>query len=90
MSSIQYVLRVAVQLNFQKIRIFPARHHVTSEDRLKEACLQIERELRSQMTVLKREGSHVEASRLQQRVMNDLLLLRETGFCSGLEVGYIS
>ena len=67
------------------IHIFPAKHHVLSEDRLEEACLRIEQELRQQTRLLREEGKAVEADRLQQRVLNDLLMLRETGFCSGGE-----
>jgi excinuclease ABC subunit B len=67
------------------IRIFPAKHHVVPEERLEEACLDIEQELQEQVQYLKQSNKLVEATRLQQRVTNDLLLLRETGFCSGVE-----
>ncbi|KAL3776716.1 hypothetical protein HJC23_001503 [Cyclotella cryptica] len=65
--------------------LFPAKHHVMSEDRLQEACLTIEEECNQQVKELNAQGKSVEASRLQQRVANDLLMLRETGFCSGAE-----
>lgn len=67
------------------IRIFPAKHHVVPEDRLEESCMAIEQELHDQVQHLKQSNKLVEAARLQQRVTNDLLLLRETGFCSGIE-----
>ncbi|KAL7519851.1 hypothetical protein ACHAWX_004600 [Stephanocyclus meneghinianus] len=65
--------------------LFPAKHHVMSEDRLQEACLTIEEECNNQVKEFNAQGKSVEASRLQQRVANDLLMLRETGFCSGAE-----
>jgi excinuclease ABC subunit B len=68
-----------------QIRLFPARHHVTSGDRLEQACLAIEEELDTRLKELKSEGKTVEADRLQKRVLNDVFMLRETGFCSGGE-----
>jgi excinuclease ABC subunit B len=65
--------------------LFPAKHHVMSEERLEEACLTIEEECTQQVKDLTAQGKIVEANRLQQRVANDLLMLRETGFCSGAE-----
>ncbi|CAJ1942476.1 unnamed protein product [Cylindrotheca closterium] len=65
--------------------LFPAKHHVMSEERLEEACLDIEEELRERVQELTKEHKFEEANRLQQRVGNDLLLLRETGFCPGGE-----
>ncbi|KAL3941845.1 MAG: hypothetical protein SGBAC_003865 [Bacillariaceae sp.] len=65
--------------------LFPAKHHVMSEERLGEACLDIEEELRDRVQELTKENKLEEANRLSQRVGNDLLLLRETGFCPGGE-----
>lgn len=67
------------------VTIFPARHHVISEERLEEACVAIEQELQDRFQELNSRGKVVEAQRLQQRVLNDVLMLRETGFCSGGE-----
>lgn len=67
------------------IRIFPAKHHVVSEDRLEAACLGIEDELETRLKELKNENKLVEADRLQKRVTNDVFMMRETGFCSGGE-----
>lgn len=66
-------------------RIFPAKHHVTSDDRLEQACFAIEEELQTRVQELLAEGKRIEADRLQQRVLNDVLMMRETGFCSGGE-----
>ena len=67
------------------LRIFPAKHHVVSDQRLERACLLIERELQDRVQELKQMGKLTESLRLQQRVANDLLLLRETGYCPGAE-----
>jgi excinuclease ABC subunit B len=71
--------------SMQGIHIFPAKHHVMAEDRLEEACLAIEEEMKERVSDLMKMGKVVEANRLQQRTLNDVLLLRETGFCSGGE-----
>mmetsp|Transcript_1112 Transcript_1112/g.1711 ORF Transcript_1112/g.1711 Transcript_1112/m.1711 type:complete len:1351 (-) Transcript_1112:283-4335(-) len=65
--------------------LFPAKHHVMPEERLEAACLDIEQELRERVKELMSQRKFEEANRLQQRVSNDLLLLRETGFCPGGE-----
>lgn len=65
--------------------IYPARHFVTTDERLKEAMVGIEDELRQRLQVLKSEGKILEAARLEQRTMFDLEMMRETGFCSGVE-----
>ena len=74
---------VLVELN--ELRIFPARHQLTSQDRLENACEAIEEELSTRVKELNNLGKHVESQRLQQRVMNDLLMLRESGRCKGIE-----
>jgi excinuclease ABC subunit B len=73
------------QSSLSYTRIFPAKHHVISEGRLEEACIKIEDEMRDRVKELLHEGKRPEADRLQQRVINDLMMLRETGFCSGGE-----
>jgi excinuclease ABC subunit B len=73
------------QSSLSYTRIFPAKHHVISEGRLEEACIKIEDEMRDRVKELLNEGKRPEADRLQQRVINDLMMLRETGFCSGGE-----
>jgi excinuclease ABC subunit B len=67
------------------IRVFPAKHHVVSGDRLEQACLAIEDELADRVKELKNANYVEAAERLQQRVTNDLYMMRETGFCSGGE-----
>ncbi len=68
-----------------RIDIYPARHFVTTEEKLQVAMKSIEEELREQLTKLKAEGKLLEAARLEQRTMFDLEMMRETGFCNGVE-----
>jgi excinuclease ABC subunit B len=67
------------------IDIYPARHFVTTEDKMKQAIVSIEEELHDQLNIMKREGKILEAARLEQRTMFDLEMMRETGFCNGVE-----
>ena len=67
------------------IDIYPARHFVTTEEKMKQAVVSIEQELQDQLAVLKREGKILEAARLEQRTLFDLEMMRETGFCNGVE-----
>jgi len=68
-----------------EIAIFPARHFVTTSDKLVLAIADIEEELKHRLKVLEAQGKVLEAARLRQRTMYDLEMLQETGFCSGVE-----
>jgi excinuclease ABC subunit B len=68
-----------------EIKIFPARHYVTSEDKLRQALVDIEAELEAQLSYLHAEGKELEAQRLEQRTNYDLEMIREIGYCSGIE-----
>ncbi|WP_088894325.1 excinuclease ABC subunit UvrB [Leptolyngbya ohadii] len=67
------------------INVYPARHFVTPEDRLHTACDAIELELKEQLALLEGENKLLEAQRLEQRTRYDLELLREVGYCNGVE-----
>jgi excinuclease ABC subunit B len=67
------------------VNVYPARHFVTPEERLQEACKAIEQELKDRLEVLESEGKLLEAQRLEQRTRYDLEILREVGFCNGVE-----
>ncbi len=71
--------------SLEAINVYPARHFVTPEERLKSACDAIELELKEQLGVLEGEGKLLEAQRLEQRTRYDLEILREVGFCNGVE-----
>jgi excinuclease ABC subunit B len=69
----------------QRLDIYPAKHWVTTQERLNEAIKLIEKELEERLAVLETEGKILEAARLKQRTNFDMEMLRETGFCSGVE-----
>ncbi|MCQ3816238.1 excinuclease ABC subunit UvrB [Staphylococcus xylosus] len=65
--------------------IFPASHFVTREEKMKLAIQRIENELETHLTELRSENKLLEAQRLEQRTNYDLEMMREMGFCSGIE-----
>ena len=67
------------------LNIYPARHFVTPDDQLEIACQNIEAELKQRLEELETEGKLLEAQRLEQRTKYDLELLREVGYCNGVE-----
>lgn len=67
------------------ITIFAASHFVTNEEKLKIACDSIEKELKERLKYFKDNDKYLEYERLSQRTNYDLELLRETGFCKGIE-----
>ncbi|MDP8957309.1 MAG: excinuclease ABC subunit UvrB [Actinomycetota bacterium] len=68
-----------------EIWVYPATHYVASEDRMRRAIKGIERELEQRLPELERQGKLLEAQRLRMRTNYDLEMLREVGFCSGIE-----
>lgn len=69
----------------EHISIFPASHFVTREEKLKVAITNIEQELDERLKELHENGKLLEAQRLEQRTRYDLEMMREMGFCSGIE-----
>lgn len=67
------------------LRVYPARHFVTPEAQLERAILNIEQELEEQLALFRKEGKLLEAQRLEQRTRYDLEMLREVGYCNGIE-----
>lgn len=67
------------------VAVFPASHFVTREEKMRIAIENIEKELEEQLAYLKGEGKLLEAQRLEQRTRYDLEMMREMGFCSGIE-----
>jgi excinuclease ABC subunit B len=68
-----------------QIEIYPAKHYIASEARLKQAINDIEKELEDQVNYFKSNGRLLEAQRIEQRCRYDLEMLREVGYCSGIE-----
>jgi excinuclease ABC subunit B len=68
-----------------KVDIYPAKHYITEEQRLKKAITDIEGELAERLQYFKANNKLLEAQRLEQRTQYDLEMLREVGYCSGIE-----
>jgi len=71
--------------NLDKVAIYPKSHFVTSRDRTKRAVETIKAELAERRSQLEAEGKLLEAQRLHQRTMFDLEMIREIGYCHGIE-----
>jgi len=69
----------------EHISIFPASHFVTGDTRLQKAIANIETELETQLAKMREDGMLLEAQRLEQRTNYDLEMMREMGYCSGIE-----
>ena len=74
-----------VTQNKKSVTVSPASHFVTSKEKLEEACNRIEKELKERLQELKNENKLIEEQRLRERTNYDLEMLRETGFCNGVE-----
>ncbi|MCA8999128.1 MAG: excinuclease ABC subunit UvrB, partial [Planctomycetaceae bacterium] len=71
--------------NLRDIYIYPAKHFVMPQSRIDEAMSEIEEELAQQLAVFQKEGKLLEAQRLSARTRHDMELLKEVGFCPGIE-----
>ncbi len=69
----------------KQVSIYPAKQYLTDADRLKEAIAKIESELEDRLKLFKESGKLLEAQRLEQRARYDLEMLKEVGYCSGIE-----
>ncbi|MEE9599473.1 MAG: excinuclease ABC subunit UvrB [Anaerolineales bacterium] len=84
---ITQIHRVTAEIldEIQEVKIFPAKHFITEEDKLRQAIVDIENELDEQIIYLNKHGKLLEAQRIEQRSKYDLEMLREIGYCSGIE-----
>jgi excinuclease ABC subunit B len=69
----------------EQVDIYPAKHYLAQGDKLKESIAAIEAELEEQVKFFKEQGKHIEAQRIEQRARYDLEMLKEVGYCSGIE-----
>ncbi|MBE9029419.1 excinuclease ABC subunit UvrB [filamentous cyanobacterium LEGE 11480] len=85
--AIRYVdpITGATMQSMEAVNIYPARHFVTPEDRLQEACNAIRDELKERLEELEGQGKLLESQRIDQRTRYDLEVLQEVGFCQGVE-----
>ncbi len=68
-----------------QVAIYPASHHVTTEQKMKRAMVSIREELKITLDELRRKGKLLEAQRLEQRTNFDLEMMQEIGYCNGIE-----
>ncbi|MBO1069358.1 MAG: excinuclease ABC subunit UvrB [Dolichospermum sp. DEX189] len=85
--AIRYVDPVSGEIlhSLEAVNIYPARHFVTPKERVEIACEDIATELKQQQLTLESMGKLVEAQRIDQRTRYDLEMLREVGYCNGVE-----
>ena len=69
----------------EHVMIYPASHYVVQQEKINEACKNIEAELEERIRYFKSEDKLLEAQRISERTNFDIEMLRETGFCSGIE-----
>jgi excinuclease ABC subunit B len=69
----------------EEMYVYPAKHFVTPDERVREAIIGIEQELNSRLEWFRKEGKLLEAERLKARCRYDLDMMREVGYCSGIE-----
>ncbi len=74
-----------IRHSLASVAIYPAKHFITDKDKLEQALRDIETELEKRLAELKRQERLLEAQRLEQRTLYDLEMLREVGYCSGIE-----
>ena len=75
----------AIISNKKSISIFPASHYVTSPEKMVIAIERIENELKERLKFFEDDGKYIEAQRIKERTNYDIEMLKETGFCSGVE-----
>lgn len=79
------VLTGEIKCELEHIGIFPASHYVVPKEKIDKACVEIEKELEERVRYFKGEDKLLEAQRIAERTNFDIEMLRETGFCSGIE-----
>ncbi|HBO96959.1 MAG TPA: excinuclease ABC subunit B, partial [Candidatus Omnitrophica bacterium] len=70
---------------FNKVAVYPAKHFITSPDNIDRACLAIAEELERRLKELKNAGKYTQAERLASRTKYDMEMLKEVGYCHGIE-----
>ena len=74
-----------IRREMEEVNIFPAKHFITEEEKLQQAIVDIETELNERIDFYKSNEQFLEAQRIEQRTKYDLEMLREVGYCSGIE-----
>ncbi len=71
--------------DLKTVNIYPAKHYIANEDKLKKSIADIEQELNDRLAYFRKNDKLLEAQRIEQRTAYDLEMLREVGYCSGIE-----
>lgn len=79
------VLTGEIKASLEHVAVFPASHYVVPQEKIRAACDSIEKELEERVRYFKGEDKLIEAQRIAERTNFDIEMLRETGFCSGIE-----
>ena len=74
-----------IKAKLSHLAVYPASHYVVSADKIEKALIEIGAEMVDRVAEFEKEGKLLEAQRIKQRTMYDIEMLRETGFCSGIE-----
>lgn len=84
---ITYVDRITGEILelLEEHNIFPAKHYVTDDETIERSVIEIEKELEERLFDLKSQGKDVEAQRLKQRTKYDIEMIKEMGYCTGVE-----
>lgn len=72
-------------VEYKHIMIFPNTHYIAGQERMKEAVVQIEKDMREQEELFIKQGKLLEAQRISQRTSYDLEMIKEIGYCQGIE-----
>jgi len=72
-------------VEYKHIMIFPNTHYIAGQERMKEAVVQIERDMREQEKLFIEQGKLLEAQRISQRTSYDIEMIKEIGYCQGIE-----
>ena len=80
----EYVTGKAIN-RVKHVALFPASHYAVAEEKMEESLKRIENDMREEVEALKKDGKLLEAQRLLQRTSYDLEMMREIGYCSGVE-----
>ncbi len=78
-------ITMSVRANHDNIFLFPAKHFISTDEQSKKAFISIKKELEDRLKELEKAGKMLEAERLKRRVKYDLALIREVGYCNGIE-----
>ena len=79
------VLTGEIKNELEHIAVFPASHYVVPQEKINQACVEIEKEMEERVRYFKGNDKLLEAQRIAERTNFDIEMLRETGFCSGIE-----